>query len=161
MPDPETEWIDGIIPPARNWRVVHRYVGVSSGWIFDSPDACFASDGICRRIYSRFPVDSAYHYRPLTKSDLQSPDPADLSDCSGGHEHTGSIANPDEVRGAGNGSVGDGNGGSEDEALRHDNSGAGADKALLLADAAADDSCDTDAGTMRNANSCGVLSEGK
>ncbi len=82
MSTPEQKPVDGIIPAAPGWRVVYRYRGVSSGRVFATPDDCFASDGICRRIYARQPLDQyAYHYRPLTNA--QSADSPDLPnrDC--------------------------------------------------------------------------------
>ena len=66
MPEPEQGWVDGIIPPARRYRVGYRYVGHFTGGLYDDSESCFAANAVCRRIYARYPLDEpAFHYRPI------------------------------------------------------------------------------------------------
>ena len=133
MPGPETDWVDGIIPPARHWRVAYRYVGHFTGGIYDSSDDCFAANAVCRRIFSRYPTDRDGNYTPLTIP--QPVDPADLSDGDDGYSDRSSDIDTDEVGSASNGSLGDGDSGGEGEALLIDDSGSGGAEDMLLANA--------------------------
>ena len=135
MSAPETDWVDGIIPPAPHWRVVHRYLGLSSRRIFDTPDACFASDGICRRIYARHPINEpAFHYRPFAVPNAQSADPADAA--SGGDGHADAITDRDHHFSAvaANRDCEHGDGSSAPPALRGDNGGGGSAQDVPMAD---------------------------
>ena len=137
MSEPEADWIDGIIPPARHWRVVYRYLGLADAVLHPSADACFAANAVCRRVYSRYPVDSAFHYRPLTKFD---PGPfcpdldADGDVGNRGDSYEGTDAHADPLRGDAAGGTGDGNGGGVPTLVPQDDRCARGAEAVLLAD---------------------------
>lgn len=135
VPESPEGWVEGIIPPARHWRVVYRYLGVADAVLHPDADACFAANAVCRRVYSRYPVDAAFHYRPLTKSDPRSLC-ADI-DASGdagprSDDHPNAIPNSDPLRGDVAGRTGDGDGSSPADQLRAHDGDAGGDEGVFL-----------------------------
>jgi hypothetical protein len=159
MSSPETDWVDGIIPPARHWRVVNRYIGVHSGRIFDDADACFASDAICRRIYSRYPVDRDGNYRPIAFP--QPVDPADLSGGGGYDADPGPDRDDDHVPAAGDGGDDDPGCGPGTEGMQPDHGDRRDADHLLLANADVRTGTDPGVPDVRDPSASAVLQEGE
>ena len=137
MSEPEADWIDGGTSPVRGWRVVYKYLGLADAVLHSSADACFAANAVCRRVYSRYPVDSAFHYRPLTKSDPGPLCPDLDADGAAGHGSDPDAipdAHADPLRGDAAGGTGDGNGGGVPTLVSQDDRCAGTTEAVLLAD---------------------------
>ena len=154
MPEPAEEWVEGRIPPARHWRVVYKYLGLADAVLHPNADACFAANAVCRRVYSRYPVDAAYHYRPLTKSDPRSlcADTDASGDAGGGSDHD-ALANPDASAGGGHteSRTGDSDGGSHADQLRADRCAEGREQGVFLVSGPAKSDVDPDPATVPDA----------
>ena len=164
MSEPEADWIDGIIPPARHWRVVYRYLGLADAVLHPSADACFAANAVCRRVYSRYPVDSAFHYRPLTKFDPGPLCPDLDADGDAGHGSDPDAipdAHADPLRGNAAGGTGDGNSGGGPGLVRADNRDAGRDARLLLDGSVAHTDVDPDLAAVPDARANDAVHEGR
>lgn len=159
MSEPEQDWVGRAIPPSPHWVVRPTWRGVFDGHYYPDPYACFAANRTCRQDLVREPIP--FHCRPVALPHAQSTDSADVSNNRDSHIHSGSNINANEIRDASDGSASDSYGRSQDEAVRHDDRGTGRVEAMFLADTHADDSSYSDACTLRNANSVGLLSEGK
>lgn len=159
VPAVETEWVDGVIPPCRHWRVVHRYLGLFTAGIYLDADSCFAANATCRRIYSRYPTNKHGDYQPLTVP--QPADPADLSDGGAGDLDAGSDLDPDDVPAAGDGGDPDQGGGLAAEAVPGGDRGSGGVRDLFLADSPHDPGADTGIPGLRDPSACELLSKGR
>ena len=146
-------------PPPYRWRVVSRYVGVSSHRIFDTADACFASDGICRRVYSRFPTDRDGNYRPISYA--QPADPADLPDSGGDDVDARAHGDDDDVRDTGDSGGADAGGGPRAETLPGDDGDTRGGEGVLVAFTNGDGGADSGVPDVRDAGAERVLHEGR
>ena len=161
MPAPETDWVDGIIPPAPFWRVRRRYLGLFTSHIYDDPDACFAANATCRRIYSRYPTDRDGNYQPLAYPRSLCPDclpddpVGDGSDADpGAHADAGATRGDDAIR------SGDGDRSRHADHLRADNGDPGHAGDLLLDGGPADPITDAHPSPVRDADSADAVPEG-
>lgn len=164
MPEPEQDWVDGIIPPARRWAVRHRYIGHFNGGQFDSADECFATNAVCRRIYARYPIDDDGNPFPLTqphtgpvRTDL------DAAGDAGHRNYENACTDPDaqSVRGDAAGGAGDGDSRIYAHHLRADNRGAGREQDMLLGGRAATTNADADVSAVRDTRAGDALRKGR
>lgn len=159
MSEPEQDWVGRAIPPAPHWVVRPTWYGLFDHVTYASPTECFAANRTCRQDLVREPIP--YHCRPVAKPDAQSAHPADVRNNRHSHVHAGSDIDSNEIRDTSDGGAGDGYGRSQDETVRHDDRRVGGGQAMFLADSDSDDSSASNTCSLRNANSIGVLSEGK
>ena len=137
MSSPETDWVDGIIPPAHGYRVVHRYLGLFDAGLYLDADACFAANATCRRVYARHPLDQSipFHCRPVCPQPHgQSASTADLHDGVRNHANAISDGDDDATGSASGSGQGDEDRGSDAPRVSRGDGHAGHAGPLLLAD---------------------------